>query len=34
MGIDHEKAWAEFEEVAGRLKENGTEFMTWEDADA
>ncbi len=34
MGIDHVKAWAEFEEVAGRLKENGTEFMTWEDADA
>jgi len=34
MGIDHEKAWSEFEEVAGRLKENGTEFMTWEDADA
>ena len=34
MGIDHEKAWQEFEEVANRLKDNGTEFMTWEDADA
>ena len=34
MGIDHEKAWQEFEEVASRLKDNGTEFMTWEDADA
>ena len=34
MGIDHEKAWQEFEEVASRLKDNETEFMTWEDADA
>ena len=34
MGIDHEKAWQEFEEVASRLKDNGNEFMTWEDADA
>jgi len=34
MGIDHKKAWQEFEEVASRLKDNGTEFMTWEDADA
>ncbi|MEC9050582.1 MAG: heterodisulfide reductase subunit B, partial [Candidatus Neomarinimicrobiota bacterium] len=33
MGIDHKKAWAEFEEVASRLKDNDTEFMTWEDAD-
>lgn len=34
MGIDPHKAWQEFEEVAERLKENPTEFMTWEDADA
>ena len=34
MGIDHKKAWQEFEEVASRLKDNGNEFMTWEDADA
>ncbi|MEE2765739.1 MAG: heterodisulfide reductase-related iron-sulfur binding cluster [Candidatus Neomarinimicrobiota bacterium] len=34
MGIDHKKAWQEFEEVASRLRDNGTEFMTWEDADA
>ena len=33
MGIDHKKAWADFEEVASRLKDNDTEFMTWEDAD-
>ena len=34
MGIDHENAWQEFEEIASRLKDNETEFMTWEDADA
>ncbi len=34
MGIDHKKAWQEFEEVADRLKKEETEFMTWEDADA
>ena len=34
MGIDHEKAWQEFEEGASRLKATGTEFMTWEAAAA
>ncbi len=32
MGIDHEKAWAEFEEQAARIKSGEIEFMTWEDA--
>ena len=29
MGIDHEKAWQEFEEVASRLKDNGTESVSY-----
>lgn len=33
MGIEHEKAWQEFEEVVDRLKESENEYMTWEDAD-
>ncbi|ACF12608.1 protein of unknown function DUF224 cysteine-rich region domain protein [Chloroherpeton thalassium ATCC 35110] len=34
MGIDHEKAWAEFEEQAEKIKSGETQFMTWEEADA
>lgn len=31
MGIDHVKAWKEFEEVADRLKENPETYLTWEE---
>ncbi len=31
MGIDHEKAWAEFEEDLERLKSGEIEYLTWED---
>lgn len=34
MGIDHEKAWAEFEEQVARIKSGEIEYMSWEDADA
>ena len=30
MGIDHVKAWKEFEGVADHLKDNPEEFLTWE----
>lgn len=32
MGIDHEKAWAEFEVQVERIKSGEIEFMDWEDA--
>ena len=31
MGIDWEKAWAEFQDEVGRLERNEKEFSTWED---
>jgi hypothetical protein len=31
MGIDHEKAWKEFEEVADKLQQDPEAFLTWED---
>ncbi len=31
MGIDHEKAWAEFEVQAERVKSGEVEFISWED---
>ncbi len=31
MGIDHERAWAEFEEQAKRIADGEIEYMTWED---
>jgi heterodisulfide reductase subunit B1 len=31
MGIDHQQAWAEFEEELERLKRGEIEFLTWED---
>ena len=34
MGIDHEKAWAEFEEQVKRIEAGEIEYMSWEDADA
>ena len=34
VGIDHEKAWAQFEEAVQKLKSGGKQFLTWEDADA
>lgn len=34
MGIDHEKAWAEFEVQVERIKAGEIEYMSWEDADA
>ncbi len=33
MGIDHKKAWAEFEEQVERIKSGEIEFMSWEDAE-
>lgn len=33
MGIDHEKAWAEFEEQVERIKSGEIEFLSWEDAE-
>lgn len=32
MGIDHEKAWAEFEVQVARIKSGEIEFMDWKDA--
>ncbi len=32
MGIDHVKAWAEFEEQTERIKSGEIEYMSWEDA--
>ena len=34
MGIDHKKAWAEFEVQAERIKAGEIEYISWEDADA
>ena len=34
IGIDHEKAWAEFEEQVARIKSGEIQYMSWEDADA
>ncbi|MHB1613488.1 MAG: heterodisulfide reductase-related iron-sulfur binding cluster [Actinomycetes bacterium] len=34
MGIDWEKAWAEFQADLHRLERNEVEFLTWEDVDA
>jgi heterodisulfide reductase subunit B len=31
MGIDHEKAWAEFQEDLKKLKSGEKEYLTWED---
>ena len=33
MGIDHKKAWEEFETIAERIESGELDFMTWEDAD-
>jgi heterodisulfide reductase subunit B len=33
LGIDHEKAWAEFEEAAERIKSGQQQYLTWEDCD-
>ena len=34
MGIDHEKAWAEFEAQADRIKSGEIDYISWEEADA
>ncbi|MBI3242562.1 MAG: heterodisulfide reductase subunit B [Chloroflexi bacterium] len=34
MNIDHEKAWAEFQEDLKKLKSGEKEYLTWEDVDA
>jgi len=34
MGIDHEKAWAEFQDDLKKLKSGEKEYLTWEDVDA
>ena len=34
VGIDHQKAWAQFEEAVQKLKSGDKKFLTWEDADA
>jgi heterodisulfide reductase subunit B len=31
MGIDHEAAWAEFQEDLKMLKSGEKEYLTWED---
>jgi len=31
MGIDHEKAWKEFEEVADKLEKSPESYLTWEE---
>jgi heterodisulfide reductase subunit B len=33
MGIDWEKAWAEFEEACGRLERGEQKYLGWEDVD-
>lgn len=33
MGIDHKKAWAEFEVQTDRIKAGEIDYMTWEDAE-
>ena len=32
LGIDHKKAWQEFEAEAQLIRDGKKEFMTWEDA--
>jgi len=34
MDIDHEKAWAEFQDDLKDLKSGKKEYLTWEDIDA
>ena len=34
MGIDHKKAWDEFEIQAERIKAGEIEYISWEEADA
>jgi len=34
MGIDHERAWAEFQEDLKQLKSGEKQYLTWEDVDA
>jgi hypothetical protein len=34
MNIDHEHAWAEFQEDLKDLKSGKKEFLTWDDVDA
>lgn len=34
MGIDHEKAWAEFEEACARLERGEQQYLTWDDVDS
>ena len=34
MGIDYEKAWAEFEAQADRIKSGEIDYISWEEADA
>jgi heterodisulfide reductase subunit B len=34
MGIDHEKAWAEFEEACAKLERGEQQYLTWDDVDA
>jgi heterodisulfide reductase subunit B2 len=34
MGIDHEKAWAEFEEELESLRRGDKEYLTWEDIES
>ena len=31
LGIDHEKAWGEFEDAVARLKSGEKQYLTWED---
>ena len=33
LGIDHEKAWSEFESAVERLKKGEKQFLTWEDCE-
>ena len=33
LGIDHEKAWAEFEEAVAKLRSGEKQYLTWEDAE-
>ena len=33
MGIDHEKAWAQFEEACGRLERGEQQYLGWGDVD-
>lgn len=34
MGIDHEKAWAEFEAQCARLERGEQQYLTWDDVDS